>query len=273
LKFQRQGPADGTQSVVLIPGMGCGGSVWDRTAEALRDRYVVYTVTLAGFDGVPPLKPPLGETWARGVVALMEQEKLQRPVIVGHSLGVSVAVRVAALAPGRVGALVAVDGTPVFPVPEEGQTAEQRKLASDAIAAAMRAVPAGTWEAVLRTYIRPMAKERTNVERVVQMCLRSDRESIIESSRELANDDLRQELRRLESVPVTAIIAVPGPATPGETPQRLQAELETFYRRGFDGTRRLTLRYVQCSGHMVMYDQPEAFHRELQAALDSTAGS
>ena len=269
LTFQRHGRADAGKSVVLIPGMGCGGSVWDPTVEALKDRHAVYTVTLAGFDGVPPVKPPLGETWARGVVDLIERERLERPLIVGHSLGVSVAVRVATLAPERVGALVAVDGTPVFPVPPEDHTAGQRKRESDAIAAAMRAVPAGAWEAVLRTYTRPMAKERADAERLLEMCLRSDRETIIESSRELANDDLRRELSRLHAVPVTAIIAVPRPAAEGETARQLQEGLETTYRRAFDGTSRLTLRYVQGSGHMVMCDQPEAFHRELQAALDS----
>ena len=136
----------------------------------------------------------------------------------------------------------------------------------------MRAVPAGAWETALRTYIRPMAKKHADAERVVQMCMRSDRESIVESSRELANDDLRPQLRRLDSVPVTAIIAVPRPAAPGETAERLQAESETMYRRAFAGAPRLTLRYVHDSGHMIMDDQPEAFERELEAALDSAAG-
>lgn len=270
LKFQRHGAADATRAVILIPGMGCGSSVWDSTVEALKDRYVVYAVTLAGFDGVPPVKPPLGEAWAGGVIELIEREKLRRPALVGHSLGVSVAVRAAERAPDRVGAVVAVDGLPVDPVPPEGQTAEQRRRIADASAATLGAVPDGAWEAVLRAYIRPLARRPADAERVVRMCLRSDRQSIIESWREVANDDLREGLDRLHSVPVTAIIAVPRPSAPGETAEGLRVGLERTYRRAFEGAPRLSLRYVRDSRHMVMDDQPEAFHRELRAALDGT---
>jgi pimeloyl-ACP methyl ester carboxylesterase len=267
LKFERHGRADAARSIVLIPGMGCGQSVWDGTVEALGDRFAVYTVTLAGFDGVPPVRPPLGQAWARAIVELIEREKLRRPVVVGHSLGVSVAVRVATLAPQRVAALVAVDGTPTIPVPPDGQTAEQRKLEADAAAAAMRIVPAGAWPAVLRVIVRPMTKRGSDAERLVEMLLRSDRESIIESSREVTNDDLTPALHLLGSTPVTAIIAVPAPR-PGETAEKQRDALETMYRRAFRGTR-LTLRYVHDSGHMVMWDHPEAFYRELEAALDA----
>ncbi|MFS6706498.1 hypothetical protein WHK35_14295, partial [Staphylococcus aureus] len=52
LKFERHG--DHGRQVILIPGLECGPWVWQQTIADLQRNHVVYAVTLAGFDGVPP---------------------------------------------------------------------------------------------------------------------------------------------------------------------------------------------------------------------------
>ena len=42
--------------MVLIPGLACGGSVWDATVAHYKASYECHVVTLAGFAGQPAIE-------------------------------------------------------------------------------------------------------------------------------------------------------------------------------------------------------------------------
>ena len=46
-------------AVILIPGLTCGGEVWDETVRRLQDRYELHVLTLSGFAGRPARPGPL----------------------------------------------------------------------------------------------------------------------------------------------------------------------------------------------------------------------
>ena len=271
IRVERRGPRDRAPAVILIPGLGGGGAVWDSTAAALESNYAVYVLTLAGFDGLPPVAPPRGDKWVAAVADLVDRERLDRPVVVGHSFGVHVAVRAAArLAeanPPRLVGLIAVDGRPVEPVPPDGQTPEQRRAQADAQAAVMRLAIGPAWENLLRLYVAQMATNPRDAERVVQMCLRSDRQTLIDATREHA-EDVRPLLCKLDGVPVTVILPVP-PATPAAERPAFQRNLELDFRTAFEGAADLSFRFVADANHCLMYDQPEAFARVMLEELDA----
>src|SRR4029079_16082017 len=52
MTVQRHG--DHGTALILIPGLASGGWVWDDAVAALTNDHVLYVVTLAGFDGIPP---------------------------------------------------------------------------------------------------------------------------------------------------------------------------------------------------------------------------
>src|SRR5271165_2213258 len=41
--------------MILIPGLSCGGDVWDGTVAHFKDRYECHVLTLAGFAGQPAI--------------------------------------------------------------------------------------------------------------------------------------------------------------------------------------------------------------------------
>lgn len=111
----------GSKSMILIAGSGFGGSVFDQLVKSWADDYTIYTVTMPGFDGTPaPPMPPNGTsygelTWTKGVQqgieSLIEEEKLDRPIIVGHwMVAANVALQVALDNPEKVGAAILVSG-------------------------------------------------------------------------------------------------------------------------------------------------------------------
>src|SRR3546814_9828241 len=65
-------------------------------------------------------------TLFRSLLQLIEQLKIDKPVLVGHSLGGTLALRFAGEHPELISGVVAVDGLPIFPGMER-VSAEQRK--------------------------------------------------------------------------------------------------------------------------------------------------
>ena len=200
---------------------------------------------------------------------MVRDEKLDRPVLVGHSFGVQVVVRAAAAEPTLFGGVIAVDGRPVEPVPPDGQTPGQRRAQADANAGVMRLAAGGPhWEDLLRMYIRPMAKDPRDAERIVQMALRSDRETVIDATRQHA-EDIRPQLARLREVPLTLVLPVPPTVRREADVAAFRRSAEPDWREAFRGAEHLQIRYIPDANHCIMFDQPQAFTKLL---LDELQG-
>src|SRR5262245_42906565 len=102
-------------AMLLLPGLNSPGAVWDGVVDHFKDRYTCHVVTLAGFAGQPPLSKPSLATVRDGILAYLNEHRLDRPVVVGHSLGAFLAFWLAATAPERIGPVIAVDGVPFLP--------------------------------------------------------------------------------------------------------------------------------------------------------------
>ena len=105
------GPRDDPEPLVLIHGTSASLHTWEGWAKALGPRYRVISFDLPGFGLTGPGANGdyRGDTYARFVLDLMDQLKVQRFAIAGNSLGGEVAWRTALMAPERVTRLILVD--------------------------------------------------------------------------------------------------------------------------------------------------------------------
>jgi pimeloyl-ACP methyl ester carboxylesterase len=105
------GPRDDAEPLVLIHGTSASLHTWEGWAKALSARHRVISLDLPGFGLTGPSASAdyRGDTYARFVLELMDQLKVQRFAIAGNSLGGEVAWRTALLAPQRVTKLILVD--------------------------------------------------------------------------------------------------------------------------------------------------------------------
>ena len=102
------------RAIIMIPGLASSGTTWDATVKHLSAHYRCLELTLAGFVGVPAIPGPL-LTEARDQIAqYIRDNHLERPVIMGHSLGGSIALDLAAHYPDLVGPVIIVDSLPFF---------------------------------------------------------------------------------------------------------------------------------------------------------------
>ncbi len=112
----------GPQAMILLPGLGFGGEVFDELTDGWQDKYRMYAVTLPGFGGTqaPPCpneSTSFGEqTWTNGALAAIEKliadESIQNPVLVGHWLtGTQLALRLAMRHPENARAVIILSGS------------------------------------------------------------------------------------------------------------------------------------------------------------------
>jgi pimeloyl-ACP methyl ester carboxylesterase len=107
--------------VILIPGLGCPASVWRDTVAHLHGLgYQTHALTLAGFAGKPRIDRPLARTTVEELAQYIRDRHLVAPVVIGHSLGGTLAYWLAAREPGLVGAVDFLIKHPRVHRPPEG---------------------------------------------------------------------------------------------------------------------------------------------------------
>ena len=99
------------KQILCIHGLTANSRFWDCLASALSPHHRVIAMDLRG-RGLSD-KPPTGysiEHHCKDVLALMNDQGLERPVLMGHSLGAFISLVFAAKYPQRVDRLILVDG-------------------------------------------------------------------------------------------------------------------------------------------------------------------
>jgi pimeloyl-ACP methyl ester carboxylesterase len=97
--------------LVLIHGWACDVSFWRLQIPELSRGFRVLAIDLPGHGRSD--KPQItydGPLFTRAVLAVMDAERVQRSVLIGHSMGTEIAGRLLHDVPDRVLALVSLDG-------------------------------------------------------------------------------------------------------------------------------------------------------------------
>lgn len=99
------------KQILCVHGITANGRFWDCLASALTPHHRVIAMDLRG-RGLSD-KPPTGysiQHHCKDILALMNDQGLERPVLMGHSLGAFISLVFAARYPRKVDQLILVDG-------------------------------------------------------------------------------------------------------------------------------------------------------------------
>ncbi len=100
----------GAPALVLIHGWMCDGSYWDGQLEGLAGDRLVVVLDLPGHGGSGQGRRDFSmAAFGADVAAVADALDLQDLILAGHSMGGNVMLEAAALLPGRVRGLIAVD--------------------------------------------------------------------------------------------------------------------------------------------------------------------
>lgn len=235
--------------VILIPGLTAGREIWAATVRALPG-YRYHLIQVSGFAGEPArgnaegaVVVPLADEIARYIVS----RRLERPAIVGHSMGATLAMMVGIRHPDAAGRIMAVDMLPQPAGILGGSAADMGPLAQS-----LRGVigtPSGRqlFASIMGAFSPPDAPNR-----------RSDPDVVGRAMHDLAGLDLSRDLPRIRA-PLTVVYASPDP--------RARAAVDRTYAAAYAPARGAALVRIDGSGHMVMLDQPARFREVLREFL------
>lgn len=268
LTVERHG--DHGSPVILIPGLQGGPWVWEQTIKNLRSNHVVYALTLAGFDGVPaPVDG--GNLFDRAdasLLQLIEQYKIDKPVLVGHSLGGTLALRFAGEHPALISGVVAVDGLPIFPGMER-VSAEQRQAMAAQMQQQMGSATQEQFQAQSLQYMQHIGLvDQQLAARYAPMNARSD----IKASAQYMAEDLAFDGRpglKQANVPILEISPYNAPDFSKPPMVMSEAQKTAYYQSLLANAPNAKVVSIAPARHFVMLDQPARFQQALDDFLKS----
>ncbi len=241
------------QPMILIPGLASGGGAWDTTVARYQDRYQCHVLTLAGFVGVPRIPAPMLDTVRDGIADYIRANKLEKPVIVGHSLGGFLALAVAAKYPDLPGKLVIVDSYPFLAgVMNPGASTAEVKQSVAQAAQYYRGQDQDTYERMTKSGLntRPLVTKDSDLERLIAWGLASDRTAVADAMIEFLSSDLRGDLAKIKSP--TLVMA----SWIGYKDYTTRQKTEEGLRRQYANLAGVNLQLSDTARHFIMWDDP-----------------
>jgi N-formylmaleamate deformylase len=234
--------------VIFIPGLGCPGAIFDGIVTHLDGSVEAHVLTLAGFAGNKPVKGPLAAAVRKDLIRYIRSHRLEKPILVGHSLGGFIAYWVAATAPDLIGGVVVIDAGPAL----NDNDVETARTLRNAWA------QAGDDELVaqIRTAYSSMVTDPKRMEPYLEAIGRSDRHTIGDAIYELVRTDLRDQVDQI-TAPVLLLLA--------------DGSLQTLYKQMVKPIPHKQIVVLPRTRHFVWLDDPEGFDAQLDAFLKAHA--
>lgn len=257
--------------VVMIPGLNSAAGVWDETCAALQaSRVQCHIVQLPGFAGLEPVETDAFLPAMRDrLLAYLRERRLQRPVVVGHSLGGFLALQMAIASPQAIERLVIVDSLPFMPAGINPQaTVENSRPVAEQLRQTL--LHGDRDSAQYRQMMSVFSRSPERVDTIVAWGRASDRETGAKAMYELMTTDLRAQLGAIRT-PTLVLASWAGYAHYGVTEEMSRAMLRRQYA-GLDGVR---IELSRDGFHFLMWDDPQwlqAQVREFIAAADERDG-
>jgi pimeloyl-ACP methyl ester carboxylesterase len=249
--------------VMLIHGLGSSREVWSGLVKAVPG-YRYHLVQLNGFAGTAPGGNAAGEVIASAIAELaryIELSGLQRPAVIGHSMGGAITLGLAARH-DLVSKAIVVDMLPYLGVlfGPPGATPNSIRATADKLRDASLAADPAARQRTVETTIAGMAAPSPLRDRALADALASDRSVTASAYRELIVTDLRPELARIRAPLLVLYVKTPG------VPLSVE-QFDALYASSYAAVPAVRLKRIDDSLHFIMYDQPQRMANEVRVFL------
>jgi pimeloyl-ACP methyl ester carboxylesterase len=252
------------KDVILVPGLGSSPRVWAELVKAVPG-YRYHLVQLSGFAGAPKAGNGEGAVAAPAAAELaryIEAKGLRQPAVIGHSMGGSIALMLAARHPQAVGRLMVVDMLPFLGIMfgPPGTTADSIRPTADMLLARRTAAEPAERKKSIENTIAGMVNTVAMRPAATADSLDSDPGVSARSLHELIVTDLGPELARV-TAPATVLYVTPKGVSLND------AQIDALYKMAYAPLKGAQVKRVPDSAHFIMWDQPARFQAEVKAFL------
>ncbi len=252
------------QPMILIHGMSCSADVWKGVTDHYKKNYEIHLVTLKGFGNKESAE---SEHYLKQVkdevISYVKENKLNKPVLMGHSMGGFLSLWAASEASQLFSKVIAVDGIPYFPaVQMPGITPEQAKNIATQMQANMSNVTEEAFMQQQKMIIASMIASEDNRDAVVEMGVNSNRNVITQAYGEMYTTDIRPEMAKVK-VPVLVLGAWAAYEQYGST----KAAVVQNYEAQCKDIENVKVAVADKAYHFIFYDEPVWFFNQVDGFL------
>ncbi|WP_264526328.1 alpha/beta fold hydrolase [Flavobacterium sp. N502536] len=242
--------------LLLFPGFGCTGEMWNETVAGLSKNYECHIFTFAGFGNVPPIESPWLSTIKNQVVSYVKTKKLKKATLIGHSLGGTLSLWLASEETNLFKKVIIVDALPAsaaLMIPNyKGEVIPYDNPQSKM----MLAMDQKAFNAMNSQTVSYMCLNKEKQKTISEWMNVADRKTYVYGYIDMLNLDLRNEIAKIK-IPVV-ILAATNPDL---------ATVQNTYKAQYEKLPSVKIYYAANSAHFVMYDQPEWFMEKIKSEI------
>lgn len=242
--------------ILLFPGFACTGDVWKDVTRELAKNHECHVFTFAGFGGVPPIGKPWLPTIKDAVVQYVHDRKLQEAIIIGHSLGGTLGLWLAATEPTLFKKVIVVDALPCMGALMIPNYKSNDIVYDNPYSKKLLEMDSVDFRAMAVQQCSYMMLNKERQDQVVDWIMMTDRPTYVYAYMDLLKLDLREDLARIR-IPVIVLAAT--------HPDR--AMIEKTYNEQYAKLSNKVFYYAENAAHFIMYDQPQWFLSKITESI------
>ncbi|MFV8358102.1 alpha/beta fold hydrolase [Flavobacterium sp. XS1P32] len=242
--------------ILLFPGFGCTGEVWNETVAVLSKNHECHIFTFAGFGNVPPIETPWLATIKDQIMTYVKTKKIKNATLIGHSLGGTLSLWLASQETNLFKKLIIVDALPAtaaLMIPKyKGEIIPYDNPQSKM----MMTMDQKAFDVMNSQSTSFMCMNKEKQKTINKWMRLVDRKTYVHGYIDMLNLDLRKEISKIK-IPVV-ILAASNPDL---------NTVQNTYKAQYENLSSVKIEYAANSAHFVMYDQPEWFMDKVKLEL------
>ncbi|WP_185147039.1 alpha/beta fold hydrolase [Pseudochryseolinea flava] len=252
--FDVQKTGVGKKAVIFIPGFGCSGDVWTDTRLHLDKQFTCYTLTMAGFAGTAPQENATFDRWKQGVAQYIQDHNIDRPIVIGHSMGGALALALAADYPLLVGKIVVVDALPCLSALRDPNFKSNPSNDCSPWATQMGSTSDEQFSQMQKMSIPSLVQDQSKYDLIVGWTVKSDRKTFGNMYCDFLNTDLRE---KIKSITCPSLVLLESAFKPMAT------TMEDQYKGLATGN----IKYADKGLHFIMFDDFDWYMNQINEFL------
>lgn len=246
------------QPVLLLPGFANSSHVWVETLEYIEGDYQFHLVDYAGFNGLEPIKTPWLSKVKMALVEYIKSKNLNNLTIIGHSLGGTLALYLAAELETHVDKIIVVDALAntaklMFPDQDTGSFSYDNPYTKSQLT-----MPAENFKQMVAQQVQMMCKNTEKHNLITKWIVNTDRKTYVEGYIDYLNFDATPHLKD-----ITCEVYLLAATSYG------REQSEQVYKDQYKDLENYDIRFAENAAHYIMFDQSEWFYTQLHQILNN----
>ncbi|WP_343687737.1 alpha/beta hydrolase [Chryseobacterium gleum] len=254
--FEVKKTGKGNQSLIFIPGFASSGDVWSETAAKFENNFTCYTLTMAGFAGIKPQAEASFKDWENGIAAYIRNNKIDKPIIIGHSMGGGLALAIAADYPELAGKIIIVDALPCLAAMSDPNFSSKENNDCSSTITQLTAMNDEQFRKMQAQAIPRLLADPSMQETVIGWSVKSDRKTFAKMYCDFFNTDLREKIKNIQCPSLILLESFF---------VNLKPTIESQYRN----LKNANMQYASKGLHFIMYDDKDWYLNQLTNFLSS----